>query len=74
MLLYGHMGTINCLDLHGNHLVSGAKDRRVKGKALVDVSVLVGSQVVKLYCSVLKGGGVGGRGFHPGNLSQWKKG
>ncbi|XP_072523464.1 F-box and WD repeat domain containing protein 10B [Salminus brasiliensis] len=30
MLLSGHMGTINCLDLHGNLLVSGARDCRVK--------------------------------------------
>ncbi|MBN3307591.1 FBW10 protein, partial [Amia calva] len=26
----GHLGTINCLDLHGNRLVSGAKDCKVK--------------------------------------------
>ncbi|XP_061086546.1 F-box and WD repeat domain containing protein 10B [Conger conger] len=30
MLFRGHFGTINCLDLHGNTLVSGAKDCRVK--------------------------------------------
>lgn len=32
MLFRGHFGTINCLDLHGNTLVSGAKDCRVKGE------------------------------------------
>ncbi|XP_026771329.3 F-box and WD repeat domain containing protein 10B [Pangasianodon hypophthalmus] len=30
MLFSGHMGTITCLDLHGNHLVSGARDCKVK--------------------------------------------
>ncbi|XP_036427711.1 CMT1A duplicated region transcript 1 protein [Colossoma macropomum] len=30
LLLWGHMGTINCLDLHANLLVSGARDCRVK--------------------------------------------
>ncbi|KAJ7984856.1 hypothetical protein DPEC_G00359110 [Dallia pectoralis] len=30
MLLRGHLGTINCLDLHGNCLVSGARDCKVK--------------------------------------------
>ncbi|XP_053541267.1 F-box and WD repeat domain containing protein 10B isoform X2 [Ictalurus punctatus] len=30
MLLCGHTGTITCLDLHGNHLVSGARDCKVK--------------------------------------------
>lgn len=31
MALYGHTGTVNCLDLHGDRLVSGSKDRLVKG-------------------------------------------
>uniref|UniRef100_A0A673WY50 F-box and WD repeat domain containing 10 n=1 Tax=Salmo trutta TaxID=8032 RepID=A0A673WY50_SALTR len=30
MLFRGHLGTINCLDLHGNCLVSGANDCKVK--------------------------------------------
>uniref|UniRef100_UPI003AAADEC9 F-box/WD repeat-containing protein 10-like n=1 Tax=Centroberyx gerrardi TaxID=166262 RepID=UPI003AAADEC9 len=30
MVLRGHMGTINCLDVHANTLVSGAKDCKVK--------------------------------------------
>ncbi|XP_066518720.1 F-box and WD repeat domain containing protein 10B [Hoplias malabaricus] len=30
MLLWGHMGTISCLDLHEHLLVSGARDCRVK--------------------------------------------
>ncbi|KAL7869519.1 hypothetical protein AOLI_G00135070 [Acnodon oligacanthus] len=30
LLLWGHMGTINCLDLHADFLVSGARDCRVK--------------------------------------------
>ncbi|XP_047464598.1 F-box/WD repeat-containing protein 10 [Mugil cephalus] len=30
MALYGHTGTINCLDVHGDRLVSGAKDCLVK--------------------------------------------
>nr|XP_055031631.1 F-box and WD repeat domain containing protein 10B [Misgurnus anguillicaudatus] len=30
MFFYGHFGTINCLDLCGDRLVSGAKDCRVK--------------------------------------------
>ncbi|KAK3529490.1 hypothetical protein QTP70_031730 [Hemibagrus guttatus] len=30
MLFSGHMGTITCLDLHGNHLVSGSRDCKVK--------------------------------------------
>lgn len=34
MLLCGHTGTITCLDLHGNHLVSGARDCKVKGKSV----------------------------------------
>lgn len=34
MLFSGHMGTITCLDLHGNHLVSGARDCKVKGKSV----------------------------------------
>lgn len=32
MELYGHTGTVNCLDLHGDRLVSGSKDGYVKGK------------------------------------------
>lgn len=32
MALYGHTGTVNCLDVHGDRLVSGAKDCLVKGK------------------------------------------
>lgn len=32
MALYGHTGTVNCLDLHGDRLVSGSKDRLVKGQ------------------------------------------
>ncbi|XP_029312353.1 LOW QUALITY PROTEIN: F-box/WD repeat-containing protein 10 [Cottoperca gobio] len=30
MMLYGHTGTVNCLDVHADTLVSGAKDCRVK--------------------------------------------
>ncbi|XP_008293454.1 F-box/WD repeat-containing protein 10, partial [Stegastes partitus] len=30
MVLYGHTGTINCLDLHDDRLVSGSKDSLVK--------------------------------------------
>uniref|UniRef100_A0A3Q3JNJ7 Uncharacterized protein n=1 Tax=Monopterus albus TaxID=43700 RepID=A0A3Q3JNJ7_MONAL len=30
MVLYGHTGTISCLDIHADTLVSGAKDRTVK--------------------------------------------
>ncbi|XP_062298242.1 F-box and WD repeat domain containing protein 10B [Scomber scombrus] len=30
MVLYGHTGTVNCLDVHGDRLVSGAKDCIVK--------------------------------------------
>ncbi|KAK6301661.1 hypothetical protein J4Q44_G00277140 [Coregonus suidteri] len=30
MLFRGHLGTINCLDLHGNCIVSGANDCKVK--------------------------------------------
>ncbi|XP_056433653.1 F-box and WD repeat domain containing protein 10B [Gadus chalcogrammus] len=30
MLLSGHTGTVTCLDVHSDHLVSGAKDCRVK--------------------------------------------
>ncbi|KAM6896969.1 F-box/WD repeat-containing protein 10 [Xenentodon cancila] len=30
MVLYGHTGTINCLDVHADRLVSGAKDCTVK--------------------------------------------
>ncbi|XP_051529787.1 F-box and WD repeat domain containing protein 10B [Myxocyprinus asiaticus] len=30
MIFHGHFGTINCLDLYGDRLVSGAKDCRVK--------------------------------------------
>ncbi|XP_078147049.1 F-box and WD repeat domain containing protein 10B [Centroberyx gerrardi] len=30
MVLYGHTGTINCLDVHDDRLVSGAKDCKVK--------------------------------------------
>ncbi|KAG7227685.1 hypothetical protein INR49_029446, partial [Caranx melampygus] len=30
MELYGHTGTINCLDVHGDRLVSGSKDSFVK--------------------------------------------
>lgn len=33
MALYGHTGTVNCLDLHGDRLVSGSKDRLVKGQS-----------------------------------------
>ena len=33
MLLSGHTGTVTCLDVHSDHLVSGAKDCRVKGQA-----------------------------------------
>eukprot|EP00066_Takifugu_rubripes_P012639 XP_011601905.1 PREDICTED: CMT1A duplicated region transcript 1 protein [Takifugu rubripes] len=29
--LYGHSGAVNCLDLHGDKIVSGAKDHLVKG-------------------------------------------
>lgn len=32
MVLYGHTGTVNCLDVHADRLVSGAKDCIVKGK------------------------------------------
>lgn len=32
MALYGHSGTVNCLDVHADRLVSGAKDCQVKGK------------------------------------------
>lgn len=32
MALYGHTGTVNCLDVHADRLVSGAKDCQVKGK------------------------------------------
>lgn len=34
MALYGHTGTVNCLDLHGDRLVSGSKDRLVKGQQI----------------------------------------
>uniref|UniRef100_A0A671YGM8 F-box and WD repeat domain containing 10 n=1 Tax=Sparus aurata TaxID=8175 RepID=A0A671YGM8_SPAAU len=30
MALYGHSGTVNCLDVHADRLVSGAKDCQVK--------------------------------------------
>ncbi|XP_073345288.1 F-box and WD repeat domain containing protein 10B [Pagrus major] len=30
MVLYGHTGTVNCLDVHADRLVSGAKDCKVK--------------------------------------------
>ncbi|KAM8729516.1 F-box and WD repeat domain containing protein 10B [Acanthopagrus schlegelii] len=30
MALYGHTGTVNCLDVHADRLVSGAKDCQVK--------------------------------------------
>lgn len=30
-ILYGHSGAVNCLDLHGDQLASGSKDRLVKG-------------------------------------------
>ncbi|KAM4525407.1 F-box and WD repeat domain containing protein 10B isoform 2-T2 [Odontesthes bonariensis] len=30
MVLYGHTGTINCLDVHADRLVSGARDHTVK--------------------------------------------
>ncbi|XP_070783545.1 F-box and WD repeat domain containing protein 10B [Enoplosus armatus] len=30
MMLYGHTGTVNCLDVHADRLVSGAKDCLVK--------------------------------------------
>ncbi|KAK5851125.1 hypothetical protein PBY51_001944 [Eleginops maclovinus] len=30
MMLYGHTGTVHCLDVHGDRLVSGAKDCFVK--------------------------------------------
>lgn len=32
MALYGHTGTVNCLDADADKLVSGAKDCAVKGK------------------------------------------
>lgn len=32
MALYGHTRSINCLDVHADRLVSGAKDCLVKGK------------------------------------------
>lgn len=32
MALYGHTGTVNCLDVHADRLVSGAKDCLIKGK------------------------------------------
>lgn len=32
MALYGHTGTVNCLDVHADRLVSGAKDCLVKGE------------------------------------------
>ncbi len=32
MALYGHTGSVNCLDVHADRLVSGAKDCLVKGK------------------------------------------
>ncbi|KAK9530107.1 hypothetical protein VZT92_011636 [Zoarces viviparus] len=30
MMLYGHTGSVNCLDVHADRLVSGAKDCKVK--------------------------------------------
>ncbi|KAF0025705.1 hypothetical protein F2P81_022586 [Scophthalmus maximus] len=30
VMLFGHSGTVNCLDVHDNRLVSGAKDCKVK--------------------------------------------
>lgn len=32
MALYGHSGAVTCLDVQGDTLVSGAKDRSVKGE------------------------------------------
>lgn len=32
MALYGHTGSVNCLALYGDRLVSGSKDRLVKGR------------------------------------------
>lgn len=40
-VLYGHTGTINCLDVHADKLVSGAKDHTVKGKWQVGDDVLI---------------------------------
>lgn len=34
IIFHGHFGTINCLDLYEDRLVSGAKDCRVKGRQL----------------------------------------
>lgn len=34
MALYGHTGTVNCLDVYGDRLVSGSKDRLVKGQSV----------------------------------------
>ena len=41
MLLSGHTATITCLDQHGDTLVSGAKDRKVKGQHGVDAKITI---------------------------------
>lgn len=45
MALYGHTGTVNCLDLHGDRLVSGSKDRLVKGQQSSKVHVCDGKSL-----------------------------
>lgn len=45
-IFHGHFGTINCLDLCGDRLVSGAKDCRVKGKKCINMKTNANSLVV----------------------------
>lgn len=49
-LLYGHGGTVNCLDVHADRLVSGAKDCLVKGKQLLEEEHI--HQALNLSCDV----------------------
>lgn len=50
MALYGHSGTVNCLDVHADRLVSGAKDCQVKGIYIVRSAFYFLS---KFYCHVM---------------------
>lgn len=56
MALYGHTGTVNCLDLHGDRLVSGSKDRLVKGQRSSKVNSLA-PVVTECYIETLRADG-----------------
>ncbi|XP_035389452.1 CMT1A duplicated region transcript 1 protein [Electrophorus electricus] len=68
MLFTGHTGTINCLDLHGHILVSGARDCKVKVWSLLNGQCLKrlrfrhhkSVQCVKIHTPVVLSGCEGG--------------